>query len=196
MTGVTAFGWRMLCCLVCVDTTDFLCDVCNKLLPFQLASYILQRYIVSRFTFANGLLRTPPMTATFMLAYCTSMMQTPPFTTWLVHPFMLHRLRFFLEPCATQTPPCWTLLVHPLWLHRLYFTFAPCVKQTPTLTTWLVHPSMLHRFLVAPWVIPKLLPEKICWYTPCGYIVSSLRHESHTLLPFGQSWNIPCGCIV
>ena len=100
------------------------------------------------------------------------LLQTPPFTTPLVHPSKLHR--FVIAPCVIQTPPFWTLLVQPSKLHS--FLLAPCVKHTPPFTTWLVHPSKLQRFTLAPCIMqtPPFLewlvhPTKLhCFcFAPC-----------------------------
>ena len=86
---------------------------------------------------------------------------TPPLTSILVHPSMLHRFTF--APCEIHTPLLTTICVHPTKLHgsivtslnaaSLFYCSMSRVVQTPPLTTIFVHPSMLHRFKFAPCVI-------------------------------------------
>ncbi len=71
---------------------------------------------------------------------------------WLQH--------FVTAPWEIQTPPFTTPLLHPLWLHCL--TLLMCIWQIPSNLAWLVHPSWLNclTFTHAP---HKLLLEPLTW---------------------------------
>ena len=71
---------------------------------------------------------------------------------WLQH--------FATAPWEIQTPPFTTPLLHPLWLHCL--TLLMCIWQIPSNLAWLVHPSWLNC-LTFTHVPHKLLLEPLTW---------------------------------
>ena len=91
---------------------------------------------------STTLLMHPLLLHSFFLAPC--LMHTPPFRDWFRHPSLLHC--FLFAPCLMQTPPLMTWFVHPSLLHLLRLIFAPCLMHTPPTFAWFVHPSAEHVF--------------------------------------------------